>query len=405
MRQVHRAFTGDRVTTILSVVRAGAGALALASIAVADASPQTARWTLGAQPSVTLGLDESNPAALLQTIVGATRLPDGSILVGDHGDFALKLFARDGAYQRSYGRKGSGPGEIRYLRAMLRCGDSVFTFDIEEGHRVSVFSLDGRYARAFRFRGPPGQQTSYRSACNSAGRFAHFGWEAKSEIRPGMHRSLVPVWLSRGDSSAPQAVDSIPGSERWGFARGGQIVGSRPLPLGKQPVLGIGRTAFFVGSADRFQIRAYDFTGRRLADLERPDSPVAVSRSDIHDEVERAVGESPGGEARRTQIEQAYAEITFPTTLPAYTQLIVDADDFVWVRAFPRGTGDTVLWSVFAPTGRLVAEVAVTKHLELYEVGRDYVLGRYLDPGEAVPQLRLYRLTRANVSTPARGDR
>ena len=111
------------MTTIFRVVCAGAAAVALASIAVADASPQTARWTLGAQPSLTLGLDESNPAALLQTIVGATRLPDGSILVGDHGDFALKLFARDGAYQRSHGRKGSGPGEVRHLATLLRCGD------------------------------------------------------------------------------------------------------------------------------------------------------------------------------------------------------------------------------------------------------------------------------------------
>jgi hypothetical protein len=34
------------------------------------------------------------------------------------------------------------------------------------------------------------------------------------------------------------------------------------------------------------------------------------------------------------------------------------------------------------------------KHLEVYEIGRDYVLGRYLDPDESVPLVRMYRLTR-----------
>jgi hypothetical protein len=389
------------VTRTRRLVRAGVGAVALVSITLADASAQAVRWTLAAEPSVTLGLDDSNPAALLQTVVSATRLPDGSILVGDRGDFALKLFGRDGTYQRSFARKGGGPGEVRYLGAMYRCGDSVYTYDIEEGHRFSVFSLDGRYARAFRFRTPPGQQVPYHSACNSAGRFVHIGWEARDKIRPGIHRSQVPVWLSRGDSTAPQAVDSVPGSERWGLTRGGQLVGSRPLPLGKQPVLGIGSASLFVGTADRFQIRAYDFAGRRLADLQRHEAPVAVSRADIRDEVERAVAASPAGEARRAVIEQAYAEITFPTTLAAYRQLVVDAGDFVWVRAFPRGTGDTALWSVFAPSGRLVAEVAVAKHLEVFEIGGDYVLGRYFDPAEAVPQVRLYRLTRTTGTKPS----
>jgi hypothetical protein len=355
------------VTRTRRLVRAGVGAVALVSITLADASAQAVRWTLAAEPSVTLGLDDSNPAALLQTVVSATRLPDGSILVGDRGDFALKLFGRDGTYQRSFARKGGGPGEVRYLGAMYRCGDSVYTYDIEEGHRFSVFSLDGRYARAFRFRTPPGQQVPYH----------------------------------RGDSTAPQAVDSVPGSERWGLTRGGQLVGSRPLPLGKQPVLGIGSASLFVGTADRFQIRAYDFAGRRLADLQRHEAPVAVSRADIRDEVERAVAASPAGEARRAVIEQAYAEITFPTTLAAYRQLVVDAGDFVWVRAFPRGTGDTALWSVFAPSGRLVAEVAVAKHLEVFEIGGDYVLGRYFDPAEAVPQVRLYRLTRTTGTKPS----
>ena len=374
--------------------------IAASIVTLAATRPQTqpASWTLDPRPSVTLGLDESDPAALLQTIVFATRLADGSILVGDRGEFALKLFAADGAFRRSFARKGSGPGEVRFLGRMFRCGDSVYTYDIEEGHRMSVFSLDGRYARTFRFRVPAGQRVPYLSACNARGDFVHVGWGAQSEMKGGIHRSNVPVWLSRGDSTAPRAIDSVPGSERWGQVHDNRIVGSRPLPLGKQPVVGIGRARAYVGSGDRFQVKVFDLTGKPLSVLQRTETAVAVSRADIRDEIERSVAN--GGEARRAQIERSYADITFPSTLPAYTHLMVDAEDHVWVRGFPRGASPTVRWTVFAPTGAPAAEVQLPAHLEVFEIGRDYVLGRYLDPTEAVPQVRLYRLTRVGARKP-----
>jgi hypothetical protein len=256
---------------------------------------------------------------------------------------------------------------------------------------MSVFTLDGRFVRAFRFRVPAGQQVPYQSACNAGGRFVHIGWENfRQDAKGGVYRARVPVWLSRADSSAPVIVDSVPGSERWGLVRDGQLRGAGPLPLGKQPVLAMGRTRAYIGTADRFEILSYDANGRPGAPLQRDEPSVPVTRDDIRAEIDRAVG---GAEARREAIERSYAEMTLPSTLPPYTALLVDADDHVWVRSYPRGTG-AVRWSVFSPAGRLVAEVAVPRHLEVYEIGRDYLLGRYLDPEEEIPQVRQYRLTR-----------
>lgn len=181
-------------------------ALGTVTLSSARAQQPPARWTLDAKPSITLGLDDSDPAALLQKIVSATRLPDGAILVGDLGDFALKRFSANGRLERSFARSGSGPGEVRYLGRMLRCGNSVFTYDIAEGHRMSVFALDGRYVRTFRFRGPPGQQTPYSSACNAAGDFVHLGWGAAREIKPGTHRPRVPVWTSRDGRASSRGM-------------------------------------------------------------------------------------------------------------------------------------------------------------------------------------------------------
>jgi hypothetical protein len=365
--------------------------LGLVALRAASAQSPVTRWTVDPKPTVTIGLDDTNSDALLQKVVSATRLPDGAILIGDLGDHALKRFSATGQYERSFARKGAGPGEITYLGRMLRCGDSVIAYDID-GYRTSVFALDGRYVRLFRFAVPPGQQTPYSSACNAAGTFVHYGWGSPQDIKPGIHRSNVPVWFGGGGLVAGPVFDSVPGSERWGRFVDGQPRGSSPLPLGKQPVIAIGRSRVYVGDADRFEIRVYDLGGRRVGTLQRPELPTPVTRDDIRDETERAVAEA--GEPRRAAVERGYAGITFPATLPAYTQMVIDAEDHVWVRAFPRRSAPTARWSVFSPVGALVAEVDVPKHLEVYEIGRDYALGRYLDPEEAVPQVRMYRLSR-----------
>lgn len=380
------------------LILTGIGAVIVIAIVITRAPPTAsgpddlAIWTLDATPTLILGADERDTIAEFETVVAATRLEDGSVLVGDRGDFALKRFSADGAHLGSFGRLGSGPGEIRYLAPMLRCGDSVYAGDIGEGHRYSVFTLRGEYVRSFHFRPPPEQSVPYRSACNAAGDFVHIGWERFADATGGVYRSAVPMWLSRADSGAITLLDSVPGSERWGQLHEERLVGSRPLPLGKEPVLGIGRSQVYVGSADRFEIRAYRLDGSPSIVLQRPEPPTAVTPAHVQDLVERRVAD--GGESSRIAIERELGEIALPGVLPAYTHLLVDSEDLVWVRPFPPRDSSTVRWSVFAPTGALVAEVAVPTFLEVFEIGRDYLLGRYFDPNEAVPHVRVYRLNR-----------
>lgn len=368
------------------------GALTAGSARIAEAQ-SPARWQLSPAPTLSIGAEEASPEALLQVIVFATRLPSGAIMVGDRGEHALKLFDAQGRFQRAFARQGGGPGEVRYLGKMFRCGDSLYTYDIEEGHRMSVFTLDGRYQRTFHWKTPPGQQVPYATACNADGAFVHHGWDAPGRITPGIHRANVALWMGRADSSAARIVDSIPGSERWGQTHEGRIIGSRPLPLGKEPVVGIGRTRAYAGSANDFVLNVYDLEGRRIGELRRGTGAAhETSAADIRAEIERAVLEN--GESKRRGVERSYEGITFPKTLPAYTALVVDAEDHAWVRAFPRATDAAATWSVFSPSGALVAEVSVPKDLEVFEIGRDYVLGRMIDPEELVPQVRTYRLER-----------
>lgn len=372
--------------------------LALLPIAIALAAcspdgeaerPAVARWTIDSA-TVTIGRDE-RPEALLARITGASRLPDGSIVVADLGDAPLRRFRADGSLDARLARKGAGPGEMDYLARLFRCGNELITYDIE-GRRISVFSLEGTYLREFRFAVPDGQQVPYISACNAEGRFAHLGWGA---MRPqaGTHRDTVPVWTTATPDGPAGIIDSIPSSERWGQTYNGRIVGSMPLPFGRQPVVGIGSDRIYVGSGDTFMIRTYAFDGTRIDSLHLAATLQPVTPDDIRDRIERYVAER--GESERASMERESAEIIYPSTHAAYTALAVDADDHVWVRAYAPPAAPTVEWQVFNPAGQHVATVPLPRELDVFEIGRDYVLGKFIDTAEGQPLVRLYPLRRS----------
>lgn len=342
-------------------------------------------------PTLTIGLPQDDSADVtFERITGATRRADGQLIVADLGEAPLQLFGTDGALLRRIARKGSGPGEFEYLAWMWRCGDALFSYDID-GHRVSEFSLDGEYRRGFRFLVPEGQIVPYLSACDARGRFGHIGWASAPRVA-GVHRDTVPVWMTAAPDAAPTIVDSAPWSERWGQTHQGRIVGSMPLPLGKQPTLASGPAGFYLSTGDAFEIRVYDSTGTARTPFRLADTVAAVTPADIRDYIEAEVAEA--GERARRGIEREHAEITFPERHAAITAMIVDDDGLLWLRPFASATGSVATWRVLDAEGLEVARADLPRRLHVFEIGRDYVLGREIDATEGVPVLRLLRLTR-----------
>ena len=93
-------------------------------------------------------------------------------------------------------------------------------------------------------------------------------------------------------------------------------------------------------------------------------------------------------------VQRGYGAITFPRMVPAYAALTVDHDGNAWIQDYPRVGAATVTWRIFSRDGGPVAQLDLPAHLTVYEIGSDYVLGKYLHPDESVPQVRLYRLRR-----------
>lgn len=371
-------------------------ALALSASACAREAPRPvesiARWSLDSAPRLVIGRDASDDRSVtFERITGATQLPNGQLLVADLGDAPLRLFESDGRFVRTVARKGGGPGEMEYLARLWRCGDAIYTYDID-GYRISEYGSDAVFRRVFRFAVPTGQQVPYSTACNATGRFAHLGWGNAPRVA-GYHRDTVPLWVTSTADGTPTLLDSVPSSERWGQTYQGRLVGSMPLPLGKQPSIAYGPRGFYVATGDGFDVLAYDTLGAPLGRFSLGDSVPAVTPADIRDFIEAEIAED--GEQRRASIEREYAAITFPEKHGAVTALVVDSEGLLWLRPYAPPSAALVMWRVLDADGREVAQVMMPKRLEIFEIGRDYVLGRQLDRDEGVPVLQHWRLNRS----------
>lgn len=350
-----------------------------------------ATWSVDSAPSLVIGLDAAHDTSVaFERITGATQLPTGQLLVADLGDTPLRLFEPDGRFVRAVAWKGGGPGEMEYLARLWRCGDAIYTYDID-GYRISEYGVDATFRRVFRFAVPDGQQVPYSTACNATGRFAHLGWGNAPRVA-GYHRDTVAIWITPTADGTPTVLDSVPSSERWGQTYQGRLVGSMPLPLGKQPSIAYGPRGFFVATGDAVEVLAYDTLGVSLGRFSLGDSVPAVTPADIRDFIEAEIAED--GEQRRASIEREYAAITFPEKHGAVTALLVDSEGLLWLRAYAPPSAATVTWRVLSADGREVAQVMMPRQLEIFEIGRDYVLGREVDREEGVPVLQRWRINR-----------
>ncbi len=346
-----------------------------------------ATWTVDPMPVLRIG-DIDGDVTFTQ-VAGATRLDDGSVVVGDRQTaYALQHYSADGTLLKNFGRKGTGPGEIDYLVRMLRCGDSLFTHDAE-GAKVNVYSIDGTYARTFRFAGPLGS-SPYTSACNADRVFVHHGWETRADMKPGPFRARVPFWVTNADGAVEQVLGSFPGSERFGYARDGHMTGTRPLPFSREPRLAIGRDRVYIGTADSFAISVFDLAGNGVGTLSKDIENPRLTDADIERLVANQVALQRG--ATEASVRREYDALPMPEALPAYDRILVDVDGNVWVRPYARGGTPTLRWHVFDATGKPSAVVDVPTALEVFEIGRDYLIGRYIDEEDLVPELRVYAL-------------
>jgi hypothetical protein len=350
---------------------------------VTSASP---RWSgrtalrLGAAPSLLIPAPprtDQGPRKFEDLI----ELADGTVVVAQASGDSARIYDPSGQFLRTFAPAGPGSPELRRIQNLFRTpGDTIAARILGA---IVLFSPGGD--EVGRIAGPPPRMRSPRPlpiALFPGRRRMMITPSFPSQAAPGTRILLAyPVTLVDSLNRPVQELGALPVTT--------MAMEDRPQQIWFAPTAAYtaDSASFYYGYPAEYSISRYDAQGRLTHIIRRRWEPVAVTAADREDYV-REWGKnwirSTGAEA-----EREYADLRddpYWETVPAFSQLIVDAVGRLWVRephlpdAGNNGEFYTVplvpsVWSVFDREGRWLCDVTMPARFHPKVIGRDHVTG------------------------------
>lgn len=345
-------------------------------------------WALHGDAELDLGTVDSVGPTQFFRVEAVEFVPEGRFVVANRGTEELRFFTTDGVFLGAVGREGHGPEEFRGLSWLAKLGDSLLTYDWGND-RISVRDLSGTYGRSFRLEWISGLLTPLAVLSNAT--ILSVSVRHMTELEGT--GTLLEVGLVHRHDLTGEIIDTVgrfPVGERV-VHREGDLQTTIGLPISHQASFAARGTGFCSTFGPAFQVTCFDEQGTprtmaRVDSLPSPVTPEHVAQAFEHElETARAAGNIP----RERALLRARPSMEFPEAFPAFTELLIDDEDRIWVERYARPGDDRVEWWVFEAE-RWIARITVDPAYQPMDVRDDLVIGVWRDD-LGIERIRIYR--------------
>ena len=358
----------------------------------------TTRWTVSAEPILTIG-DDPNAADPYQLVaVGdAMRRSDGSLVVVNSGTREVRIFAANGEHLRSLGGPGEGPEEYGYPMGLRFGPDTGFTV-LDRSDAVR-YDFDGEFLERETFdraawaevMQPIGQSEGALPLPNGLmlapvygeGFFGGGPPSAGPPYRPDV--TVVRVDPSSGEADTLAHIGGI-------LQQFVDVGAERPMsvvppfaPSGRFFVARDGSVAIYDGAEPEVH-HVLPYGVHRIVRWTSEPEPITAA------EIEASLDEQRNAswtQSRLPQLERAWAVMEMPAHKPRVTLAHSSLDGSLWVRTGAWGE-ERVEWRVFDADGLWLGSVELPGTFNPTEIGHDYVLGVRTDLATEVQTVEAY---------------
>lgn len=341
-------------------------------------------WHVDPEASLDLATSGTGPPHEFFQVQDATRLPDGTIAVADRGSSEVRFFSATGSFLGAAGREGEGPGEFKRLTSVAQFrGDSVVAFDYWLG-RVTVLDPEWEVSRIMSPHRPDVRVRELHPLGDTilVAMIYPLAFLQGTEGLYRMPHTIVELSLN-GELIDTIAV--IAGFDGFGFSRGD----ARPL-FARAGHLAVHQERIYLGSADSMQLEVYSATGQLEQIIRIPGFDLRITDQELREErAAMFLANAP------QWLRDVAAAMPDPKTRPAYSDLLVDREGFVWAAEYHARTQLLAAtdWEVFTPDGEWLGAVRLPPRFKVFEIGSDYILGRLQDDLD-VEHVQLLSLSR-----------
>lgn len=310
-----------------------------------DVPADEGAWSL--QERFRLGSLDAEGPELFGSIDGLALGPDGGVYVLDGQACEIRIFDRDGNFERVLGGKGEGPGELG--------GPGGLALDSRETVWVMNWG-NGRYTGF-----DPATGEVRREAPRLVS-FASFPWPGAFELGTrlldvGLDFGGQPAILRLDTAFVPRDTLSLPAPDpldRVVLRRGSTVVASLMEPFAPEPAWAPRPNGGIVlGEGDEYRLHRIGFAGDTTMTISLDRDPVHVTAAERDSAMaffEEMTGSLEGVTAERRPRARP--------TKPAHGPVFVDDQDRTWVLAL-AAAGTSPKWDVFGADGRFHAQVTV----------------------------------------------
>jgi hypothetical protein len=338
--------------------------------------------TLDSTPDLRLGAVDGPAEEQFGSVVGLAPLSDGAVAVLDGQAAEIRVFGPQGAFRRTLGRKGEGPGELSGPRNLaLVAGDTLAVYD-QRAARVTLFPLDGAPSRVVTVAFDNGLRPLEASFFSDGTLLGSSPWASHRPLPTDGNLTFTTdsaaLVVHQADGSIRDTVDVLASGETlFSITASARMVNvfKRSAVFGRSGVFAASPDGVWSGFADHFALRLLDAgDGRvkrivRAPGLERP-----LTDGEAKAILDRSLETAATPEERRTA-QQVYDLSPHPALRPAYSRLVVDDQARLWLQDWQGADTTTNRWWVFSRDGALLGSVDVPGRLQLMAVRNDRAWG------------------------------
>jgi len=362
-------------------------------------------WSISLDPRVSVGALNGPEHYQLFNVRAAALQSNGNIVLVDGGTREVRLYDRAGAFVKTLGGRGSGPGEFQEPNQILiTTDDSVLVWDdalgrvtrfSEAGELVYSLMVDrGKIARAIN----PPLFPWFAKLLPDGVLVVDLIEKAGKDQLPGVHRAQGGALLVSEDIARVDTLMFFEGVEREAVdAPWGGRIGIEP-PMAKTTLIAVQSTSPRVCFGDQAvpEIRCFGPDTTRMV-IRWPAEAAPIEDFEIAAWRDTS-GQIFAGKVSEAAVREMLGQVSVPDVRPYFTRLVLDVVGNLWVELRPVNWAhpQEIDYLVFDPKGLLLGTVTIPP-IDVLEIGEDYVLGICRDDLE-VEYLRVHALVKPPIT-------
>lgn len=346
------------------------------------ASQRAASWTVRSPPDLLIG--DAAAGEPLYRVQAGRLFADGSFVIANGGNSALRFYTRDGVLERSAGREGSGPNEFRWFAFVELIADSVWVYD-PSNQRVSVLDRAGEFIRLIPLTTLSPEVVSFAEGVFDDGSILLRSME--SGDKPcGLRRHYARRMVLHPDGAIGDLGRFFLGESYC--SRSGSEWVDLALPWAQVGLTSVRGGEWFFSAGERYRVEQYATGGRLRGVFSYLADPEPLTQHDLDEHL----SDNRAAAGRITLRARLMREAPRPERWPAYAQLVIDREGNVWAAPH-AGFSPQNCWHVYSRRPSRFATACLPDRLTVLDIAQGALLGVLRDEND-VERIARYRLVK-----------